>query len=369
MARTLSSTPKQDGFRMPGEFEPHKQSWLIWPERTDTWRDGAKPAQKVFVDVATKLVKYEPLTVLCSAAQYENCRARLPEEIRVIEMSTDDAWTQDKGPSFVINDKGEVRGVHWGWNAYGGLEGGLYFPWRLDQQVGQKILEIEGCDRYDLSKKFVLENGATQVDGEGTLIVTEQVFMNHNRNGDMTKEETEYYLKEYMNIDKIIWLPLGMAFDETDGHVDDVCFFSRPGQVVLSWVDDPNHPQYDCLKKAYDILSTETDAKGRKLEVIKMHIPEVLYITEEENEGIDLCDDAAPRDPGMPLAVTYINSYLINGAVLVPQFGDPRDEDALKQMQEIYPDRDIVPIYTREWSLAGGNVHCMTLQQPAAQIK
>ena len=105
MARTLNSTPKQDGFRMPGEFEEHEQSWLIWPERTDTWRDGAKPAQKVFVDVATKLVKYEPLTVLCSAAQYENCRARLPEEIRVIEMSTDDAWTQDKGPSFVINDK------------------------------------------------------------------------------------------------------------------------------------------------------------------------------------------------------------------------------------------------------------------------
>ena len=368
MARTLMSTPKQDGFRMPGEFEEHERSWLIWPERTDTWRDGGKPAQKVFVDVATKLVKYEPLTVLVSATQYENARARLPEEVRVIEMSTDDAWTQDKGPSFVINDKGEVRGVHWGWNAYGGLEGGLYFPWKLDSQVGQKILEIENCDRYDATK-FVLENGATQVDGEGTLIVTEQVFMNHNRNGDMTKEETERYLKEYMNIDKVIWLKRGMAFDETDGHVDDVCFFARPGVIVLSWVDDPNHPQYSCLKEAYDILSNETDAKGRKFEIIKIHIPEVLYITEEENDGIDICQDAASRESGLPLAVTYINSYLINGAVLVPQFGDPRDKEAMEKMQEIYPDRDIVPIYTREWSLAGGNVHCMTLQQPKAQCK
>ena len=369
MARTLSSTPKQDGFRMPGEFEEHEQSWLIWPERTDTWRDGGKPAQRVFVDVATKLVKYEPLTVLCSAQQYENCRARLPEEVRVIEMSADDAWTQDKGPSFVINDKGEVRGVHWGWNAYGGLDEGLYFPWKLDSQVGQKILEIERCDRYDLSRKFVLENGATQVDGEGTLIVTEEVFFNGNRNGDMSREETEYYLKEYMNIDKIIWLPRGMAFDETDGHVDDVCFFARPGVVVCSWVDDPNHPQYERLKESYDILCESTDAKGRKLEVIKLPIPEVLYITEEENAGIDLCADAFDRSADTPLAVTYVNCYMVNGGLLVPQFGDPRDQEALDKLQEVFPDRDIVPIYTREWSLCGGNVHCMTLQQPKAQYK
>jgi len=363
MSKTIKSTPKKDGFRMPGEFEPHVGSWLIWPERTDTWRDGGKPGQKVLVEVAAAISKYEKCTVLVSAAQYENARARLPEEVRVIEMSVDDAWTQDKGPTFVINDKGDVRGVHWGWNAWGGLEGGLYFPWKLDSQVGQKILEIEDVDRYDATH-FVVEGGATQVDGEGTLIITEQCNLNHNRNADMPKEEIEKNFREYMNIEKIIWLKRGMVFDETDGHVDDICFFVRPGVIALSWVDDPNHPQYEVLNEAYEILSRETDAKGRKFEIHKIHIPDVLHITDEENDGIDISASAAPRDPGMPLAVTYINAYIINGAVLVPQLGDPRDKDACDKLAELFPDRDIVPLNTREWSLCGGNIHCMTLQQP-----
>lgn len=368
MARTIKSTPKKDGFRMPGEFEPHEASWIIWPERTDTWRDGGKPAQKVLVDVVTKMCKYEKVNCVVSAAQFENARARLPEEVRVIEMSTDDSWAQDKGPSYVINDKGEVRGVHWGFNSYGGLEEGLYFPWALDAQWAQKVLEVDNIDRYDATH-FVMEAGSTQVDGEGTLIISEQCNLNPNRNPKMSKEEIEETFKQYMNLEKVIWLKRGMAFDETDGHVDDVCFFVKPGVIAISWVDDPNHPQYEVLKESYDILCNETDAKGRKFEIHKIHIPEVLNITKEENDGIDISQTAAPRDAGMPLAVTYINAYLVNGAVFVPQFNDPMDKPALEKMQELFPDRDIVPIYTREWSLGGGNVHCMTLQQPAAQNK
>lgn len=363
--RTIDSTPKKDGFRFPGEFEPRRQDFLIWPERQDTWRLGGKPGQAALVETAKEIVKHEKLTVFCSADQYENARARLPEEVRVVEMTIDDAWAQDKGPAYVVNDAGEMRAVHWGWNSYGGLEEGLYFPWKRDQQFGEKLLDLEDVPMYDATG-LVFEGGAEQVDGEGTLIVTENSVLNQNRNPHLTKEQVEAYFTEYMNLEKIIWLKDGMAFDETNGHIDDICFFVRPGEICLSWTDDEDNPQYPNLKDAYDTLSQATDAKGRKLIIHKIPIPPVMHISDEEAAGVDICKDAAPRDPGMPLAVTYINSYFVNGGLLVPQYGGPSDQVAMDLFREIMPEREIIPIYTREWSLCGGNIHCMALQQPDA---
>jgi len=329
----------------------------------DTWRNGGKPAQQVLVEVACEIIKYDKLTVFCSAGQYENARNRLPGEVRVVEMTIDDSWAQDKGPFYVINDKGGMRGVTWGWNAYGGIEGGLYFPWKYDTEFAGKLLDLENYDRYD-ARGMVLEGGATQIDGEGTLIITENSVLNHNRNPHLTKGQVEEYLTEYMNLEKIIWLKDGMAYDETDGHVDDVCFFVRPGVVAISWTDDVNNPQYKPLKEAYDILIQEKDAKGRNLEIHKIPIPEILCITSEESTGVDICEAAASRESGLPLAVTYINCYFMNNALLVPQFGDPMDQVACDLYAQLMPDRKIVKVWTREWSLCGGNVHCMLLQQP-----
>ena len=361
--KTIKSTPKKDGFYMPAEFLPRKQDFLIWPERQDTWPNGGKPAQKVLVEVAKEIIKHEALTVFCSADQYENARARLPEEVRVVEMTVDDAWAQDKGPFYVVNDAGEMRGVTWGWNAYGGLESGLYFPWKRDQEFATKLLDLENYDRYD-ARQMVFEGGAMQIDGEGTLIVTENSVLNHNRNPHLTKEEVEEYFKEYMGLEKVIWLKDGMAFDETDGHIDDVCFFVRPGEIVLSWTDDENNPQYPNLKAAYDTLKDATDAKGRKLTIHKIPIPPVLHITKEQSEGVDISESAAPRTDDMPLAVTYINSYFVNGGLLVPMYNCPEDDIAVNMFKEIMPEREIIRIYTKEWSMCGGNIHCMALQQP-----
>ena len=136
--KTHTTTPKQDGFRMPGEFEPHDGCWIIWPERPDNWRLGAKPAQKVFVEVAKAISQFEPVTVCVSNAQYDNARSQLPEEVRVVEMSTDDSWIRDCGPTFVTNGS-EVRGVDWSFNAWGGLVDGLYFPWDKDDHVARKV--------------------------------------------------------------------------------------------------------------------------------------------------------------------------------------------------------------------------------------
>ena len=191
--RTITdSTPRKDGFRMPGEFEEHKQAWMLWPERPDNWRNGAKPAQQVFANVANAIAQFEPITVGVSDAQFENARRLLGENVRVVEISSNDSWVRDCGPTFVKNDKGEVRAVNWDFNAWGGLFDGLYFPWDKDDRVPAKICNIENVDMYK-PDHFVLEGGSIHVDGEGTLVVTEQCLLSPGRNPELTKEQIEEY--------------------------------------------------------------------------------------------------------------------------------------------------------------------------------
>lgn len=363
MSATLESTPRKDGFRMPAEFEPHQGTWMLWPVRTDTWRLGAKPAQDAFVEVALAISEFEPVTIGVSSIQYEHVRSIFPSRIRIVEMSSNDAWMRDIGPTFVKNGAGEVRGVDWGFNAWGGLNGGLYFPWDQDLLVTQKVLEIEYKDRYD-SQSFILEGGAILVDGEGTLIATEQCLLNPNRNPGMGREEIEQRLHEYLNVEKIIWLKDGLRYDETDGHVDEVAAFVRPGVVAMSWTDDLADPQYELLCAAFDLLSSVTDAKGRKLEVHKIHIPDPLTISDEEARLIDRARRSYNRATGTRFAASYVNFYICNGGVIIPAFGDRYDSVAYDQLSELFPDRKVVQINTREIALGGGNIHCITQQQP-----
>ncbi|WP_079389550.1 agmatine deiminase, partial [Pseudomonas aeruginosa] len=237
-----------------------------------------------------------------SAGQYENARARLDDgNIRVVEISSDDAWVRDTGPTFVIDDKGDVRGVDWGFNAWGGFEGGLYFPWQRDDQVARKILEIERRARYR-TDDFVLEGGSIHVDGEGTLITTEECLLNHNRNPHLSQAEIERTLRDYLAVESIIWLPNGLYNDETDGHVDNFCCYVRPGEVLLAWTDDQDDPNYLRCQAALRVLEESRDAKGRKLVVHKMPIPGPLYATQEECDGVDIVEGSQPRDPSIRLA-------------------------------------------------------------------
>lgn len=348
---------------MPGEFEPHRGTYIIWPERPDNWRNGAKPAQKVFTQVANTIGKYEPVTVIVSDSQYQNARHMLNDYVRVVEMSNDDSWVRDCGATFVVNDQGELRGVDWSFNAWGGLVDGLYFPWDKDDRIASKMCELEGANRYRLDD-FVLEGGSIHVDGEGTLMVTEECLLSAGRNPQLTKEEIEKVLCEYLNVEKVLWIKEGIYNDETNGHVDNMCNFVRPGVVALAWTDDENDPQYKRSHEAYEYLSNEVDAKGRKLEIHKILTPTPVLITKEESEGVDAVDGTLPREEGDRLAASYVNYYTGNGFVAVPVFGDPHDELAIKQLQELYPDRVIEPIYAREILLGGGNIHCITQQVP-----
>ena len=362
MSRTLDGTPHSDGFRMPGEFEPHAGTWMLWPERPDNWRLGGKPAQKAFVNVAEAVAHFEPLTMGACHAQFQNARNLLPPHVRVVELSSNDSWMRDCGPTFVVDDRGGVRVVDWDFNAWGGLAGGLYFPWDKDDVVAQKVAEIEGVDRY--KAPLVLEGGSIHVDGEGTLITTEECLLNRNRNPQLSRAEIEDYLREYVSVDLIVWLRRGVYLDETDGHVDNLMAFVRPGVVVLTWTDDKSDPQYEPSAEAYERLAAATDARGRRFEIHKIHQPGPLYITEEESQGVDAVEGTLPRRPGDRLSASYANFFICNGAVILPVFDDPHDAPAAETLQTLFHDRKVVPVPAREILLGGGNVHCITQQQP-----
>jgi agmatine deiminase len=363
VSATLETTPASDGFRMPGEFEPHSGCWMAWPERPDNWRLGAKPAQEAYAAVAMAIAASEPVTMAVSDAQFENCRALLPPEVRVVEVSTDDAWVRDTGPTFLVDGEGRRRGVDWRFNAWGGTEGGLYFPWDRDDRVAAKVLEIEGDDRY--RAPIVLEGGAIHVDGEGTVLTTEECLLNPNRNPAHSREQIERALLEYLGAEKVIWLGAGVFEDETDGHVDNLACFARPGTVLLTCSDDPDDPQHQISRDARARLEAATDARGRSLEVVPLPSPGPLRISAEEARGVDAAEGTVPRSAGDRMAASYVNFYLGNSRIVYPLLDRRHDEEAAAILRRAFPERDAVGVPAREILLGGGNIHCITQQVPA----
>lgn len=362
MPRTLESTPRRDGFRMPAEFEPHAGTWMLWPERTDNWRQAAKPAQQAFADVAAAIAACEPLTMGVSAAKYVHARASLPEAVRVVEVSADDAWARDVGPTLVIDGRGRVRGVDWQFNAWGGLDGGPYSSWDQDQLVARKLLEVEQLDRY--CAPFVLEGGSIHCDGQGTVLTTEECLLNPNRNPGMDRAGIEHGLREYLGAVKIIWLGRGVVNDETDGHVDNLCCFVRPGVVALTWTDDRSDPQYEISRDALRRLNAARDARGRRLVVHKLPQPGPLYMTKKEAAGLERRAGTRVRRSGDRLAGSYVNFYVANRRVVMPLLDPLADARALRVLKKVFPSREVVGVPAREILLGGGNIHCITQQLP-----
>jgi len=348
---------------MPAEWEHHSGCWMLWPQRPDTWRYGGKPAQKAFVEVASAVSQFEPVTMGVNPDQYEHARAVLPPQVRVVELSNNDSWIRDSGTTFVINDAGDVRGVDWTFNAWGGLDKMMYFPWDKDDLVASKMCDMERVDRY--RSILVNEGGSIHTDGQGTLLTTESCQLNPNRNPNLSRSDVETLLQDYLGIEKIIWLEQGVYEDETDGHIDNLCCFVRPGVVALTWTDDQSDPQYERSASAYERLMSVTDAQGRQLEVHKIHQPNPMFMTEEEADGLDVVDTAFLRPEGERLAGSYINFYIANGGIIMPQFDDEYDVPAQQKLAELFPSHQIVAIPAREILLGGGNIHCITQQQPA----
>lgn len=359
------STPGEDGYRMPGEFEPHSGCIMIWPVRPGSWTHGGVGAKKVFTEIATAISKWETVYMLADEEHFEEARAALPGEVIVVNIESDDSWARDVGPTFVKNKEGKLRGVNWSFNAWGGTFDGLYADWSRDDLVAKRFLEYLDVDCYDAAP-FVLEGGSIHSDGEGTLLVTEACLLSPGRNPKLSREQIEEKLKAYLQVEKVIWLPCGIFQDETNEHVDNVCAFTAPGEVVLAWTEDKADPQYEMSNRCLQVLEQERDARGRKIKVRKLLIPkEPVCITEEELAGLVFEPGEDEREAGERLAASYVNFYIANGAIILPQFGDENDVAAQKVLQEAFPGREIVPVYARDIIVGGGNIHCITQQIPA----
>jgi agmatine deiminase len=363
MTQSLSGTPAADGFYMPGEFDPHAGCWMLWPERPDNWREAARPAQLAFAQVAAAIAQFEPVTVGASAEHYEVARTLLPEHVRVVEMAHDDAWMRDVGPSCVVNRRGAVRGVDWHFNAWGGLNGGLYFPWDHDDLVARKVLETERLERY--RAPIVNEGGAIHVDGEGTALVTEECLLNPNRNPHCERSDIEQRLREYLGVSQVIWLGRGVPNDETSGHIDELACFVRPGVVCLTWTDRRHDAQHAISLDAFERLQQARDARGRRLEVVRLPMPGPLHMRAREAAGVIPKEGSRPRVAGERLAASYVNFYIANGGIVMPLLDARTDALAAARLRRLFPGRRVVGVPTREILLGGGNIHCITQQIPS----
>lgn len=363
----MNTIPGCDGYHMPGEFEPHRGCVMIWPVRPGSWPHGAKEAQRTFAEIAGAIAQSEHVWMLADPEHAAAVRQRFSgnPEIEVLEIATDDAWARDVGPTCVVNRTGAVRGIDWQFNAWGGTYDGLYVHWEQDNLAAPRICQALGLGCYD-AQHFVLEGGAVHSDGEGTLLVTEACLLSPGRNPHMSRTEIEDTLKQYLGAKKVIWLPGGIYQDETNEHVDNMCAFVRPGEVVLAWTEDRDDPQWEKSSAALKVLEGERDAAGRQLIVHRLPIPKKpVCITQEELTGFQFEEGEDVRSAGERLAASYVNFYISNGAVLIPQFGDENDRQAVEILGRLFPERRMIPIYARPVIVGGGNIHCITQQIPA----
>lgn len=360
--RTRTTKPTLDGFHMPAEFDEHFATLLMWPERRDIWRNGARPVQRIIVQLAETISQFEKVIVGVLPTQFMNAKSLLPDNLSVMEVTYDDIWCRDTGPSFITNGT-ELRGVDWVFNSWGGIDEGSYYPWELDDLLPQKILEWFSADRYKCD--MVLEGGAIHVDGEGTLIAIKSCILNKNRNPNKNISDVEEILKDHLGVSKIIWLENGLYLEENNGHIDNICSFIRPGEVLLAWTEDPNDPQYAVSHSAYKILSETPDAQGRNLRIHKLLMPPPQFMTQDESDGVEFSQYAIPRLGGDRLPASYMNFYFINGGAIVPKFGCREDDLAMDVFRSVMPERKIIPIPAREFLLGGGGIHCVTAQIPA----
>ena len=359
------TTPRGDDYSMPFEGEKHSGTIILLPFRKDTWRNNAEPAHENYKQVIYAISKYEPVYVGIEPRLFnkviKDYQGR--KNIYPIKISYNDAWARDNAPIFVTNGN-KMRVVDFRFNAWGGSYDGLYSNYENDDALTKNFAKKFGQEVYRL-EDFILEGGSIHVDGEGTCLVTKACLLSPGRNPRLSQLQIEENLKIYLGVNKVIWLENGIYQDETNEHIDNMACFVRPGVIALAWTNDTKDPQYKNSNAAYKLLSKETDARGRHFEIIKVKIPKPIYSSKVDVKGIvKTSHNAKPRLEGDRLSASYINFYQGEKFVILPAFGVKEDALAKKQFEEIFPDKEIIQINTKEILLGGGNVHCITMQIP-----
>jgi agmatine deiminase len=340
--------PTNLNYKMPAEWVKHSRTYIAWPVQASMcYPEDFEAVCLGYIEIIRAIAEFEPVTVVCNPVDSEKLPCLFPKDrIELLCIDHNDAWLRDNGPTFLIHETGEVVGVNWQFNAWGGK----YAPWDLDNQVAPRILDSVGLKRFDAP--LVMEGGSFHVDGEGTLLTTAECLLNSNRNPELTREQIEAELKKFLNIQKVVWLKNGLDGDETDGHVDNICCFAAPGKILLQVCDDPEDANYAITQENLKILNEETDASGRKFEIFPILQPPKLFNKEKR------------------LTLSYLNFYFVNGGLILPVFGgQARETDRLaaQVLGELFPERRIRTVNGLAIIREGGNVHCTTQQMPAVQ--
>ena len=337
------STPVADGFRMPAEWERHSRCWMAWPCRPETFTNGIDAACAAYAEVAQAIAQFEPVAMVCNQSDVAEVSLACGPGIEVLPMPISDSWVRDTGPTFVVDGTGQVAGVDWGFNAWGNN----YPDHQLDAELARRMLEHLGMQRY--GAPLILEGGSIHVDGEGTLITTEECLLNPNRNPNLSKEEIERHLKDYLGIRQIIWLGQGYEQDETDGHIDEIACFARPGLVLALTTDDTGDPNFKIFQDNLDRLKAARDGNGREIEVVTLRQPE----RRDHN--------------GVRLTLSYTNFYIANGGIVMPAYEDAADDEAFRTLRKVFSDREVIQVPALDIVKGGGGIHCITQQQPSGQ--
>lgn len=365
-----NGTPADDGFYMPPEWDEHYGTVITFPTRIGTWGKQVSYAQHKFAEIALLISTQEKVFIVVDKNNYNKAYELMHDNVSYLIHDTDDSWVRDNGPTFVTNGN-IMRGINWGFNAWGGNFDGLYSDWKLDNELAIKICNDLQVECYDFSD-FVLEGGSIHTDGNGTLLVTESCLLSKGRNPHLTKSQIEDKLKLALGIKKILWLPNGIFNDETNGHVDNMCAFVKPHEVVLAWTDNSNDPQYMMSNENYEYLTNEFDANNNKITIHKLPVPDIpICINEGDFEMYEFDDSTNTMNQthkiGTRYPASYVNFYIANNIILVPQFGGANKNSDLRAKEilaKIFNDRKVIGIDARVILMGGGNIHCITQQIP-----
>ena len=320
---------------MPAEWAPHERTLMCWPARADMWRERFDAAKAEHAAVANAIAAFEPVTLAADPSQADEARAVVAGAVEVVPIPLDDSWARDSGPIFVTGGRSRA-GVHFGFNAWGEK----FRPYADDAAFGARVLEHLGEERRDATG-FVLEGGSIAVDGEGTLITTEQCLLHPSRNPSLDREAIEARLREHLGADRVVWLGDGLVEDDdTDGHVDNICAWIEPGRVLLQTVSGEDDPNFASCRE-----------NAERLRAAGLEVVELPALPRLEHEG-------------PPTVVPYVNFYVCNGALIVPVTGADTDAAALQLLAGLYPGRQAVPVSGATLALGGGGVHCITQQVP-----
>ena len=334
-------TARSAGFHMPPEWHPHDRCWMAWPHRDVVFGDKLARSQQIYADVANAIAAFEPVTMLAAPAAAEHCRSMLRGDVTVLALEIDDSWARDSGPNFVISPDGELAASTFHFNAWGQK----HTPWGKDAAVGHRVAEFLGIRTF--TSTIYMEGGNVNVDGEGTILATEQCVLNPNRNPGLGKDEAADILCDALGGTQVVWVPGDEEDTETDGHIDGIACFIEPGKVLVEICPDPGIPRYDILQANLEAIRNAVDTSGRHFEI------ETIEEALEAERPTDI------------FAMSYINYYVANDAIIMPSFGIDRDAEARSTLASLYPEREIVQIGISDIAIGGGGIHCITQQQPA----